>query len=637
MARKKHPRGLVTLFFTEMWERFGFYLMLGIFALYMIEPTDSNNPGLGFTKAQSSDLMGTFLALVYLTPFLGGMLADRKIGYRVSIVIGGCLMGLGYICLGIPPAWVADINVGSDYVISGGDIALYGSLGLIIIGNGFFKPCISVLLGKLYEKDEYRDLKDSGFNIFYMGINIGAFVCNFVAAYLRVRYGWGWAFVAAGIGMYVGVVWFLYGNLRVPEIGKADKIAPPKEGEKSVLVTLAYLFVPATIAGVIGWFVPTLLFGTALIAGSQSADAFFAFSIPVVIFFFMIWYKADKHEREPIAALLAIYTVVIVFWAVFHQNSTAMTYWTKEYTDRSTSPAVAKLIGDINLEEVSTVDREKEKLGPHGEKLGENERGPSYYLSNMDKEDRPKGNIPEYTKKQLAEDPTLGRPLDVSEEKWEKLSLDERFAIAGRPSDIKDEDWKKVAPEDRKNHGTMKLWQTELQASINPFFVVVLTPLVVGFFRFLGRRNREPSTPAKIGLGLVISGLSLLIMALAFYISGGAKTNVAWLICFYGVITIGELCLSPMGLSLVTKLSPPRIVGVMMGGWMLSCALGNKLSGVMAGLWGVFENKGHFFVVNSLLVFIPAGGIMLILPWLRRIYREYVLEADHSQKNDGEE
>ncbi|MGD9127168.1 MAG: peptide MFS transporter, partial [Planctomycetia bacterium] len=613
MARKKHPHGLVILFFTEMWERFGFYLMMGIFALYMIEPTSAKFPGLGFSEARSADIVGTFLALVYLTPFLGGMLADRKIGYRISIIIGGCLMGTGYIGLSLPGELVKPYDM----------IAFWGSLFLIIMGNGFFKPCISVLLGKLYETDEYRELKDSGFNIFYMGINIGAFFCNFVASFLRINYGWGWAFAAAGVGMYVGVIWFLYGNFLVPNLRKADKIAPPKPGEQNVLVTLACLFGPATLAGVFGWFVPEWLFGKgAHLLGSNSADAFFAFSIPVVFFFFIIWYKANKHEREPIAALLAIYTVVIVFWAVFHQNGTALTYWTKNYTVRSVDDTTAKVINVVSaVEEVSTIDREKEKTDPHGEKLGK-ETGASYYYDNMPEKEWPKGNLPTFTREQLEkayksdENSTLGKPSDMDFDDWKKLSVDEKYAVAGRPRDLKDEDWKKVPVEDREKHGFLKLWPTELQASINPFFVVILTPLVVGFFNLLRRHQREPSTPAKIGIGLIISGIAVLIMAAASYFSGSGtmKTGVGWLISFYGIITIGELCLSPMGLSLVTKLSPPRIVGVMMGGWMLSCALGNKLSGILAGLWGFFPNKAHYFLVNSVLILIAGGGVFLILP-----------------------
>jgi POT family proton-dependent oligopeptide transporter len=167
--KQRHPRGLYVLFFTEMWERFGYYLMVGIFLLYMIDPTKSG--GLGFTIADAADIVGTYVALVYLTPFIGGLLADKILGYRLSIVIGGSLMAAGYFGLTIPT-----------------DTAMYVSCLLIIVGNGFFKPNISTLLGNMYNKEELLPLKDSAYNIFYMGINIGAFFCNFVAAYLRNEY-----------------------------------------------------------------------------------------------------------------------------------------------------------------------------------------------------------------------------------------------------------------------------------------------------------------------------------------------------------------------------------------------------------------------------------------------------------------
>ena len=170
--KNKHPKGLPYLFFTEMWERFGYYLILGIFVLYMI---DADKGGLAFEDKHADDIFGTFIALTYLTPFLGGFLADRLLGYIKAIYIGGTLMGLGYICLGL----FKDVSM------------FYVSMGLIIIGNGFFKPSISTLLGNLYSDDKYKANKDAGYNIFYMGINIGAFVCNIIAAYMRNKYGCG--------------------------------------------------------------------------------------------------------------------------------------------------------------------------------------------------------------------------------------------------------------------------------------------------------------------------------------------------------------------------------------------------------------------------------------------------------------
>jgi POT family proton-dependent oligopeptide transporter len=263
---RKHPKGLEILFFTEMWERFGFYLMLGIFTLYMIAPGSGDFPGLGLSNMEAADIYGTYLALVYLTPFFGGLLADRLLGYRKSIYIGGVLMAAGYIGLSVP----------NNMLI------FYISLLLIILGNGLFKPNVSVLLGKLYEKPEYIHLKDSGYNIFYMGINIGAFVCNFVAAYLRLTFGWGWAFAAAGIGMLVGLVWFAYGNIRVPEIKEADKITPARKEDMSLGRIFTVLFIPAIVAAAIGWLIPNNIFG------SDSNDAFIFFCIPVLIFFYNI-------------------------------------------------------------------------------------------------------------------------------------------------------------------------------------------------------------------------------------------------------------------------------------------------------------------------------------------------------------
>jgi POT family proton-dependent oligopeptide transporter len=562
---RKHPAGLYILFFTEMWERFGFYLMLGIFTLYMIAPESEAFPGLGMTNAGAADIYGTYLALVYLTPFIGGLLADRLIGYRKSIYIGGFLMAAGYLGLAIP----------------GSMPAFYVSLLLIILGNGLFKPNISVLLGKLYETPEFEHKKDAGFNIFYMGINIGAFVCNFVAAYLRLTYGWGWAFAAAGIGMLIGIIWFAVGNFRVPEIKNADVISPKRPEDRSMGKILGSLLLPAFGAAAIGWIIPGNF------AGSDSTDAFIFFCLPVLVFFLNIWRTASSKEKEPIAALLAIFGVVIIFWAVFHQNGSALTYWAKYNTDRELSPTTATIINTISsTEEVSTVPRMKEITGLHGEVIGQ-EEGPSYYFDNYS-EELPAGNLD------------------------------------GKPGDISEADWEIINENDKAKFGKLTLWPTELQASINPFFVIILTPLVVALFAFLRRRRKEPSTPGKITLGMLISALSWLVMVLAAVISGNGleKASTAWLFGIYGVITFGELCLSPMGLSIVSKMAPRRLAALLMGGWFLSTAIGNKLSGVLSGLWDLFENKSNFFLVNAVLTFAAFLIILFILPWLNRVYKE---------------
>jgi POT family proton-dependent oligopeptide transporter len=439
--KQKHPKGLYILFFTEMWERFGFYLMLGIFTLYMIAGESEAFPGLGFSNAEAADIYGSYLALVYLTPFIGGLLADRILGYRKAIYIGGALMAAGYIGLAIP-----------------GMVTFYLSLLLIVLGNGMFKPNISVLLGKLYETPEFEDKKDAGFNIFYMGINIGAFVCNFVAAYLRLTFGWGWAFAAAGIGMILGLIWFAFGNIRVPELKQADVISQKRPGDKSIGYLLGSLLLPAFAAAAVGWIIPGNF------AGSDSTDAFIFFCVPVLIFFLNIYRSADAKEKPPIAALLSIFGVVIIFWAVFHQNGSALTYWANYNTDRELSSGMATVVNTISgVEEVSTVPRLRQETGLHGEILGE-EVGMNRYFDNYTDE-LPKGNLD-------------GKPGDVSEEDWQKLTENEQAA-----------------------QGKLTLWPTELQASINPFFVIILTPLVVAFFSFLRSRKQRALHSGQDHLG----------------------------------------------------------------------------------------------------------------------------------------
>lgn len=551
MSQKaKHPKGLMVLFFTELWERFGFYLMLGIFTLYMIDADGSDGfSGMGFSVEKSADIYGTYLALVYLTPFFGGLLADRYLGYRRSITIGGLFMAAGYIGLSFA-----------------NEIVFYISLLLVIIGNGFFKPNISALVGRLYDNEQYRNLKDSGFNIFYMGINIGAFVCNFIAAYLRINYGWGWAFAAAGVGMLVGLIWFWSGQSYAKDIKEVDYVTPPGENDMSMGAIMMKLFLPAVVAGLAGWFIPGTIFG------ADSTDAFLFFSIPVVIFYINLVRQAPENEKEPIKALLSVMGVVVVFWAIFHQNGSALTLWAEEYTTREVPEFIQPVTDALSLnQEVTTELREVAKVDTHGVPVRDAEgnvvveMGPHPYFNNIPKDEWP-------------------------------------------------DDFVKV-----------KLFSTELFQSINPGFIIVFTPLVVGFFGFLRRRNREPSTPAKIGIGLLITALSALIMVTAAFVTGNGavKASAGWLFGIYAVITVGELFLSPMGLSLVSKLSPPRIVALMMGGWFLSTAIGNKLSGVLSGLWNYWDHKAYFFLTNTALAMIAVVGIFILLPWLRRVVEDH--------------
>lgn len=543
IAARKHPRALPFLFFTEMWERFGYYLMIGIFQLYMTASLAEG--GLGFDRKDAADIYGTFIAFVFLTPFLGGLLADRVLGYRRSIYIGGILMGLGYCGLALD---------GMGY--------FYGSLALIIVGNGFFKPNISTLLGNLYSDDQYKSNKDSGYNIFYMGINIGALVCNFFAAFMRNRYGWEFAFLTAGIGMFLGLIIFAIGSRHYSH---ADIKKAAQKEDMSVARVLSLVLLPAIAVGIGGWLIPGNLFG------SDSTDAFIFACIPVIAFYVSLYTRAAEIDKRPIAALLAVMAVSVMFWAVFKQNGTALTTWAQFYTDRELPAAIADGADKLYLAE--KVNNATDSVSLYNEK---------FQVQKVD-----------------------GKPIKV----WEKPIYFRNLQAEKMPSEGE----------------TVRLVNTEIFQSINPFWVVVLTPLVVGFFALLRKRKREPSTPDKITWGLFISGLSTLVMIWAVMSchNGIEKASSWWLIGCYGVITIGELFLSPMGLSMVSKLSPPRLTALMMGGWFLSTSIGNKLSGILATLWDTYENKSNYFLVNFILLIAATILLLSMLRWLRKIFKEH--------------
>ncbi len=527
---KKHPKGLYVLFFTEMWERFGYYLMVGILLLYL---TDTTTGGKAFDVKTAADIVGSFIALVYLTPFIGGLIADRYLGYLKSIYIGGSLMAAGYFGLAFP-----------------GDNALFISLALVIIGNGFFKPNISTILGIIYNKDELKQYKDSAYNIFYMGINIGALVCNFVAAYLRNKYGWGYAFSAAGVGLVIALIWLSTG---LKHVRYADVKKPMEKEDMPMMRIFLYVFLPAIIFAVIGWLIPNNLFG------SDSNDAFIFACIPIVSFYVSLWVKSKGQDKKSIGALLFIFTISIIFWTIYNQNATGLTIWAETYTNRQIAPSLEHLAGEIDmLQSVNTHTREVPKydkyLRPVVDENGQPvmTEGPDPYFNNVPKD------------------------------QWPKKGKD------------------------------IKLANAELFQSINPFFIILFTPMLVGLFTWLARRKKEPTTVSKFGYAMFISGLSSLIMVFAIMSVPSIYTNKAqayWLFLTYGVFTISELFLSPIGLSLVSKLAPARTTALMMGGWFLSTSLGGKAAGIMASFWNNFTDKSLFFLILTVAAF--AGGIFI--------------------------
>jgi POT family proton-dependent oligopeptide transporter len=563
-SQNGHPKGLWFLFGTEMWERFGYYLMLGIFSLYMLDGW--NNGGMGFTAEKKSDIYGTYLGLVYLTPFIGGLLADRVLGYRRSIIIGGLMMAGGYFMLSLH-------SVSSFYI----------ALILIILGNGFFKPNISTLVGNLYSSDDMKDKKDAGYNIFYMGINIGAFICNFVAAYMRINYGWGHAFAAAGVGMLIGVCVFLLGTKHIKHV---DVVKPVQEGDMSTLRIFSLTVLPMFVFGIIGYILP----GNFL--GSDTNDAFIIGCLPVIAFFIYLAFTSEAKESRAIKALLAVFSCVILFFAIFHQNGDALTVWAEDHTDREMSEGVAKVADGIGMAQVVV----------NNDIVSSSDKEFKFTIDSLRKIEE---KMPKISKEELKAKADFSAKISQLESSRKYFSTLPENKIPAKGKD-------------------MKLYSTELYQSINPFWVVTLTPVVVGFFGWMRRRKREPSTPTKIAIGLVITALSALVMVGAVFATNGlsAKAGSIWLIASYGVITIGELCLSPMGLSLVSKLSPPRITALMMGGFFLAISVGNKLSGMLSSLWETIPEKQNFFLLNFGLVMAAAVILFLMLRWLNTVMRE---------------
>lgn len=563
---KNHPKGLMTLFFTEMWERFGFYTMLAVFTLYMDET-------LGWSDAYKGQVYGLFLGFVYFTPIAGGWIADRYLGYRKTIILGAIILGTGYALLafsGLERIWL-----------------FYLALTVMVVGNGLFKANISVLVGNLYEPGS--ELKDVGYNIFYMGINLGAFIAPLAATFLHDVFGtYNAAFGAAAVGMALSLIVF--------EIWKSKYIHADNKHE----------------AG----------------QGNQKIQE----AVPLT--------KAQEKER--IVALGIIFAIVIFFWMSFHQNGFALTLFAQrstidkhnitetDFTDwqgfkkavlNDTIPLTAKTAG-LNLnDELSESNLEKlnNLLMDPGLFYKDGKR-----LEHLPFEKTPKAEL----KKDLS---VFGlytvKIPDVEKIDLQRLALklDGLYAL-NNPDTLLAEarDFRMLNRELLSaRYSQIKpgyfILKPETYAAFNPLFILLLTPLVVSLFNWLRKRGKEPSSPGKIGIGMFISGISLIIMIIASSMGGNADANNLspnWLISTYFVITIGELFLSPMGLSFVSKVAPARMRGLLMGGWFGATAIGNYLSGFIGGFYDTLTHV-EFFTILVVLLFLSALAVRLVLKKLK--------------------
>ncbi len=612
-VRKGHPRSLYILFLTEMFERFGYYLMVGIFFLYLVG--SKAHGGKGFDTLIAADIVGSYIALVYLTPFIGGLLADRFLGYRRAIILGGLLMAAGYFGLALP-----------------GLPSMFISLLCIIVGNGFFKPNISTLLGNIYNAPDLKAKKDVAYNIFYMGINIGAFFCNFVADIMRHWIGWGAAFSTAGVGMLIGLTIFISGSKHV-KVG--DVVKPVTKEDMPLSKIFGYVFVPAILTGIFGWNLHSII-GHPLFA-TVSNDAFFCACVPIILFYVGILMRSSKEDKRGLSALLAFFVASTVFWVIYNQNSTALTIWADQYTDRSIPKSVEKVAKPLYLLQKVTLDSSTQsKINDRFVQQSINTKEMRATLDSamkMDTTVKPAKPYPVYTitfhsKK---DNSYIGRGVfdAVADEK--SMKEERRNAMADTTngeglSVLALDPYLQNLPKDRwpKPKEEINLGSTELFQSLNPFYIVFLTPLILGLFGFMKRKGLPLSTPLKIALGMVVAGLSSLVMVFAvkscnIYLD---KTSFIWICSTYGVFSVGELLISPIGLSMVSKLAPARLTALMMGAWFLVNAIAGKISGMMASFWDKFDDKSNYFLLLFVLALGSAVIILFMVKWLTAVVRE---------------
>ena len=429
-----HPKGLFVCFATEMWERFSYYGMRALLILYLTKHWE-------FSDATSYLIYGAYTSLVYIMPVFGGMLADQILGSKKAVTYGAILLVFGHLGM----------------TIENSEQIFYLSLALIVSGVGFLKPNISTMVGALYEEGDPR--RDSGFTIFYMGINIGAFTATLLCGYLGEQVGWAYGFGAAGIGMLFGLMIFLWGQkylegLAEPPSKKYLEKVPGMKG-----ITYEYwAYMSGILMVVATWF---------LVQNSQLVGQLLGGFGVVFIGAWLLYalFRCDPEERDRLIVVGILILFSLIFWALFEQAGSSLNILTDRGVDR---------------------------------------------------------------------------------------------VIFG---------WEVPA---------------SMFQSLNAGFIFTIAPLFAMLWIALAKRNMEPSTPIKFSIGIILVGLGFLALVYGMKSSEGLQTGVLWIILIYLLHTLGELCLSPVGLSSVTKLSPQRIVGFMMGMWFFASAAGNYVAGLIA-------------------------------------------------------
>lgn len=502
LAHKGHPPALFILFFTEMWERFSYYGMRALLVLFLVSSVMGDNPGWGWERAEALQLYAFYTGLVYLTPIIGGWIADRFTGYRKAVILGALIMTIGHASMALDtPFW------------------FYTGLVCLILGNGLFKPNISSIVGQLYKHDS--DKKDSAYTIFYMGINAGAFLGILLCGYIGEKIGWSWGFGLAGIFMLLGMLQFTFAQKIFGSIG----LSPKKEEELALENEHANLVTEELVV--------------------ES-------------------HQPKKVTRDRIFVILVFSIFTIFFWMAFEQAGGSMTIFAKDYTDRILTGSSATIFKWVNsaIVVVAMIIL-------------------TVVLINLFKKT---------FKKYALSNTFLGLAFLII---WGiviwKLNREFQNNITEVPAS-----WFSI---------------------LNSFFIISLAPL----FSRVWESKLNPSGPVKFGLGLVLLGVGFAILAYGgLPIEQGAKTasvSIVWLILAYLFHTMGELCVSPVGLSYISKLSPVKMVGLMFGLWFAASAVANMLAGLTGSLIDRITANYSISIFFMIFAFIPiaAGIIMFIL------------------------
>ena len=565
-----HPAGLFVLFFTEMWERFSYYGMRAILVIFLTGAISGNNPGWGWDTSTALSLLGTYALFVYLTPIVGGWLADNKIGYRMAVVIGALLMTLGHASMAIETRTF-----------------LYIGIALLIVGNGFFKPNMTSIISKMYAgKDEK---KDGAYNIFYMGVNAGAFIGIMLCGWVGEKIGWSYGFGLAGIFMFLGMLQFYYAQSIFGSLGdkpkkiesNATNITSKNKTEEKlnpfsmldyslivVFVVSALIFIINDPLSKIGN-INTLNFS---IAG-MSDSLFFAL-VAAITFIILLIVRIPRYtriERDRMIAFTIFCLFTIFFWAAFEQAAGSLPIYTRDFTDRILEGTAGTIFKVIDL--LVTV-------------------------------------IPMLVITYVL--------VKLFNKTFSKISLSN--VILGISFLIV---WAIII---YKLYVEFQATETEVPitwfAILNSLFIIIFAPL---FTKWWDSKYNPPAS-VKYGLGLIIMAIGFGLLAYATKdIPLGAKTaklSMIWLVLAYLFHTLGELCLSPMGLSYLSKLVPARMVAFMFGVYYLAIAIGNKLAHYIGGdIEKISQESGlsYFFLIFT-IVPIALGLVSFALhPLLKKL------------------